>query len=388
MAEGVDFDIVIAGSGPVGMALAHALQSLARDGLPEGRLRMLHIGGTAAGEDRPIALSWGSRLILQSMGCWDGLPVTPITRIHVSQQQAFGRTLITAEDHGIEALGYVAGYRDIVSRLALADSLPHHPGQVTGWSTGKDSVNVTCGDTTFQARLLVLADGAGAEAGKEKTRPYGQSAIVCDLQTEQPHANTAWERFATQGPLALLPHRNAHALVWTAGTARAEELMTLDDAAFLESAQRAFGARLGRFRAIGARAAFPLSLKYRKQAPHARVIPVGNAAQTLHPVAGQGLNLGLRDAWELAELAVDAASGMKPGLPLPGTDAFAEAYARRRGLDRMAMVRLTDGLIAAFSIDLPMASALRGAALALLDALPPARRFLSRRMMFGARALP
>ncbi len=386
------FDIIIAGSGPVGMALAHALQVLMRDGLPEDSLRVLHIGGPATGADRPIALSWGSRLILQRMGCWDTLPVTPITRIHVSQQKAFGRTLITAEDHGIEALGYVAGYRDIVSRLEAAEGSGHglhrHIGQANAWHPTADGITVECKGEQFQGKLLVLADGAGDEAGRETVKSYGQSAIVCDLQAEQAHGNTAWERFSTQGPLALLPHRNGHALVWTAGTERAAELMALDDAAFIAAAQTAFGGRLGRFRSVGPRAAFPLALKYRREIPGPRIIPIGNAAQTLHPVAGQGLNLGLRDAWELAELVVDAASGVKPELPLPGSDAFAAAYARRRRLDRMAMVRLTDGLIAAFSLDLPLAASLRGAALAFLDMVPPARRLLSRRMMFGARALP
>jgi 2-octaprenyl-6-methoxyphenol hydroxylase len=387
-----EFDIIIAGSGPVGMALAQALQGLARDGLPSDTLRVLHVGAAPAGADRPIALSWGSRLILQRMDCWDALPVTPITRIHVSQQKAFGRTLITAEDHGIEALGYVAGYRDIVGRLESAQasghSLQRHAGQADAWTSSAEGITVECGPQKFHGKLLVLADGAGEEAGRETIKPYGQSAIVCDLQTEQPHNNTAWERFSTQGPLALLPHRQGHALVWTAGTARAEELMALDDAAFLAAAQTAFGGRLGQFRSAGPRAAFPLALKVRRQLPGPRVIPIGNAAQTLHPVAGQGLNLGLRDAWELAELVVDAASGVKPELPLPGSDAFAAAYAKRRSLDRMAMVRLTDGLISAFSLDLPLASGLRGAALAFLDMVPPARRLLSRRMMFGARALP
>ena len=389
-------DILIAGGGPVSLALAHALDALNQG----GQLKVMQIGEAPPADDRPIALSWGSRVMLERMGCWDKLPVTPITRIHVSQQQAFGRTLICAADHAIEALGYVVAYRDLVAALSSPSAAaPLQRSRVTEWAVQDDGVDVTHGAGTIKTQLLVLADGGtqgGGQAdkvagtGRESVKEYGQSAIVCAIETEKPHDNTAWERFSTEGPLALLPFRDRYALVWTSRTASAERLMALDDQAFLAAAQKAFGGRRGAFRAAGRRAAFPLSLKHRHGGAQARVIPIGNAAQTLHPVAGQGLNLGLRDAWELAELIADAdRHGMDASAAsMPGSAAFAQAYARRRQLDRKALVRLTDGMISAFGLELPFASAVRGAALAFLDAVPPARRFLSRRMMFGARALP
>lgn len=384
-------DILVAGNGPVGMALAHALATLGEG----GTIKVMLAGDAPTGDDRPIALSWGSRLILQRLGCWDGLPVTPITNIHVSQQRGFGRTLISAADHAIEALGYVAGYRDLLAALSdLPSTVTRLGGRVSNWTVEEDGVSVECGANSVHARLLVLADGgaphAGADAGKETVKAYGQSAIVCELQTEKPHAGIAWERFSTEGPFALLPFRDHHAMVWTSRTAHAERLLVLEEPAFLAEAQLAFGHRLGRFLSAGPRAAFALSLKHRHRAMQARIIPIGNAAQTLHPVAGQGLNLGLRDAWELAELAADADwPGMaEASTPAPGSPAFAHRYASRRRVDRRALVHMTDGLISAFGADLPFASAVRGAALAFLDVVPPARRFLSRRMMFGARALP
>lgn len=380
-------DILVAGGGPVGMALAHALQQLAAASLPAGSLRVALVGDAPLGADRPIALSWGSRLILERIGCWEGLPVTPITRIHVSQPRRFGRTLISAADHDLEALGYVVGYRDIVQRLQ-AGPLPLVRDHVQGWSVAPDSVTAHGAAGDLAGRLLVLADGSGNDPAGETVKDYGQSAVVCNITTETPHANTAWERFAPEGPLALLPFRDGHALVWTCRTAHAQDIVQLDDADFLAAAAQAFGGRLGRFLQAGPRAAFPLALRHRERTASARVIPVGNAAQTLHPVAGQGLNLGLRDAWELAELAVRAQAGAVHQVPALGSDAFADAFRQRRSLDRRAMMRLTDGLIGAFSLDLPLAGAARGAALALLDMLPPARRFLSRRMMFGARAFP
>jgi 2-octaprenyl-6-methoxyphenol hydroxylase len=226
--------------------------------------------------------------------------------------------------------------------------------------------------------------------------------VVCEIDTDRRHGNVAWERFTPDGPVALLPFRHRYALVWTSPPGEAERLCALDDAAFLAALQRAFGLRAGHFSAAGPRSAFPLSLRVHKRRAQAGVIAIGNAAQTLHPVAGQGLNLGLRDAWELAQACLNVldtpdatgtpvtAGDTAMGSPLAelGTERFARSFDARRKLDRDVMVRLTDGLIAAFSARLPFSSTVRGAALAFLDTVPPARRFLSRRMMFGARALP
>ena len=229
-------DVVIAGGGPVGAVLAHALAPLAlrtgsmsaatcvAQGATQRGLRILHVHNAPQGDappaDRPIALSWGSRLILERLGLWDTLPATTISRIHVSQQKGFGRTLISSADHGIAALGYVVSYRNLA---AIPDALgvTTHNGQVLDWTVGDDDVTVRLDDSSGQAsirtRLLVLADGGRRAANENGTgtpadrfKDYGQSAVVCEVESERPHDNTAWERFASEGPLALLPFRDRH----------------------------------------------------------------------------------------------------------------------------------------------------------------------------------
>ncbi len=382
-------DIVIAGGGPVGSVLAHALAPLAESGLAI----VLARPDNGPAPDRPIALSHGSRLLLDRLQLWKGLPATPIRRIHVSQRQGFGRTLIDAADHGIDALGHVAGYRALVEATALdsqhASRISVRTARLDQWTRHADRIEATVGGERIESRLLVIADGGRQDDEDTRIKDYGQSAVVCEITPGRPHGNMAWERFTTMGPVALLPWGDRYALVWTSPHEEAERLRSLDEGSFLEALQSTFGLRAGRFIAAGARGIFPLSLRVHKARAQAGVIAIGNAAQTLHPVAGQGLNLGLRDAWELAEACGDAF--MSPSAASRsdiGSAAFAKAFAARRRIDRDIMVRLTDGMIGAFSLDIPCSSAVRGAALAFLDAVPPARRLLSRRMMFGARAIP
>ena len=385
-------DIAIAGGGPVGTFLAHALAA--------ADLSVVHIVHTgrdghdadsapanaqAREEDRPIALSWGSRLLLDRLGLWDSLSATRITRIHVSQQRQFGRTVIAASDHNVDALGYVVSYTDLCNALPPATRAVRMTGTLQHWDRRDDivSCDVACGDETthLRARLLVLADGGHGRMKQDRVKDYGQSAVVCAIDADRPQPGMAWERFTPRGPLALLPFRDRLALVWSSATGNADRLMALHDTQFIAELQAAFGGRLGSFSNPGPRAAFPLSLRYRRHVAEAGVIAIGNAAQTLHPVAGQGLNLGLRDAWELAEI-------LQAGNLEPGSAALARTYAARRRSDRFAMTRLTDNLVGAFSLQWPLASSVRGAALAMLDCSPPLRRVLSRRMMFGARGFP
>jgi len=399
-----DVDIVIAGGGPVGAVLAHALAPLA------GSLRILQVGEVPPGDERPIALSWGSRIILEHLGLWNGLPTTPIRQVHVSQRGGFGRTLIQAEDHGVDALGYVVSHRELVAALPPQPAVPTRKGVVREWTahsnnatnaanaSGEGGITINMDGETLCTRLLILADGVRGRdpasnttplAGREKVKSYGQSAVVCEVTSEHPHRNTAWERFTPEGPIALLPFRDRHGLVWTSHTETAEKLMALDEDAFVAELQAAFGRRLGKFKGIGSRAAFPLTLRVHKASAQPHLVTIGSAAQTLHPVAGQGLNLALRDVWELAQRITDSADA-HPENPAAqiGSSAFTRGYAEARSLDRNVMVRITDGMIGAFGVQLPFASVLRGAGLAFFDSVPPARRLLSRRMMFGARALP
>lgn len=372
-------DIAIAGGGPVGCALAAALR-----GSP---LAVARIGGEATASDRPIALSYGSRLVLERLGVWDGVRATPIRAVHVSQRGAFGRTLMTARELGLPALGYVAAYSAVLAPLAAA-AAPAAAGTLLDWSSDADGVRLRARspdagtrDVELRARLLVLADGGGS-VPMDHSREYGQEALVAEVRSERPHRGVAWERFTPEGPIALLPHGDGLALVWSARAATVRGLLRLPEPDFLAALGERFGGRLGRFTGVGARAAFPLALRYRGAAADPHVIVIGNASQTLHPVAGQGLNLGLRDAWELAELLLDA-----PQAAI-GDAELGRRFARRRGADRRAGIAVTDSLVRLFSNEWPLLAPARGAGLLALDLLPPARRFLARRMMFGTRALP
>ena len=384
-------DVLIAGGGPVGAALALALQGSghsvvliearsADSGAAPGPGR---IG--LSGDLRAIALSHSSRLILERLNAWSGLAATPIETIHVSQQGGFGRTLISAADCGLPALGYVVGYDNLQqSLLAVPCSGRKIFGaKLTGFDGSIALVQMKDAELAFTPRLTVFADGARVPdrgAAPAYSKDYRQTAVVAAVTTAQAHRGRAWERFTPEGPLALLPHAAGYALVWTASPERAARLCALDAPAFLAELQAAFGDRLGTFLEAGERTGFPLALRYRRDETRPHSLAVGNAAQTLHPVAGQGFNLGLRDAWELARLARDARD--------PGSDDFRACYRRARALDRRAGIQFTDSLIGLFSNSDPLLKLGRGAGLLALDLLPFARRFVARRMIYGARGLP
>jgi 2-octaprenyl-6-methoxyphenol hydroxylase len=396
-------DILIAGGGPVGAALALALEGSGHSVLlAEARSadssgtrsadsnepRSAESGGarsTATGDARAIALSYASRLILERLHAWSGMPVTPIATIHISQRGGFGRTLIRADDCRLPALGYVANYDDLLRSLLAAPCSAQRlfGARLTGFDGSTAVLQTAQGERSFAPRLTVFADGARIaddRAAPAYSKDYHQTALIAWVKAEQAHGGRAWERFTPEGPLALLPHGAGYALVWTAGPDRAAHLAALDTTAFLAELHAAFGGRLGAFVDAGARSAFPLALRYRREETRPRSVAVGNAAQTLHPVAGQGFNLGLRDAWELALLAREA--------PDPGSDGFIGGFRRARALDRRAGIQFTDGLVGLFSNADPLLCLGRGAGLLALDLAPFARRFIARRMIFGARALP
>ena len=344
-------DVLVLGAGPVGCTLALALQ-----GSPH-RVRLVDPQPAGSPGFRPIALSHASRLILERVGAWGAFPATPIESIHVSQSGAFGRTRMDAREAGVPSLGYVTQYADLVAALRARVGIEREPGDAP--------------------RLTVHAEGRAAQAHE---RRYAQNAVVARVAAEPASQATAYERFTSEGPLALLPLAGEWAVVWSARPERASALAAAAPQEFLEALQRAFGDRAGRFVAVRQRASAPLALRVRASRVEACEVFIGNAAQTLHPVAGQGLNLGLRDAWDLAQ-ALHAAED--PGAP----QALARFAAQRR-LDAAATIGATELLARGFLSDHPLARAARGVALTLLDIAPPARNFFARRMIFGPSALP
>lgn len=388
-------DIVIAGGGPAGATLALALR--------EGRRSVCVVeprtagaaGAASAIEGRALALSHGSRLILERIGVWGALEtVTPITEIHISQRGGIAGARITAQESGVPALGYMIGYGALSQALdtALTAAEQASAGRLQVLrGHALDAVQSTAGTGLAQlalqltpphplaARLLAVADGgAGPKLAETHERDYGQSALSCLVASEAPHRNRAYEHFTPAGPLALLPHPRGWSLVWVTPPAETERLLALDAQTFSRELGAAFGPALGAFTLLGERRSFPLRLRYARTPDTPRTVLVGAAAQTLHPVAGQGLNLGLRDAWELARTLIVHAEGD------PGAETMLAHYRRRRRRDRFATSAFTDTLIRLFCNDIPGLTAGRGLGLALFDSLPPLKRFVARRMMFGA----
>lgn len=373
VAAGDALPVLIAGAGPVGLTAALALHArgIAVE-VVDAKAR------EALGQDpRAVALSHGSRLILERLGAWRDIAATPIRHIRVSQEQGFGQTRIEAADYAVDALGYVTrlgplarGLLEAVEARGIPMRLHSALGHV---AHGKHTVIAQVGSIELQAALAVYAEGkpAGTRVG---SKPYGQTAIVTEAFSVEAHDSLAHERFTPQGPLALLPLEAGYSVVWCVKPRRAEELMAMDDAQFLAALSVATGFAQRRWKAVAARHAYPLTLVTRGASVHPREIALGNAAQTLHPVAGQGLNLGLRDAFELAET-------LERGV----TDAALAAYARRRHLDRAAMITLTDRYVSLFSNDFIALRGARGIGLAALNLLPPLRGLIARRMMYGVR---
>lgn len=380
-------DILIVGAGPAGMALGVALAQIGR----APQIVDARAAGAALDDKRILALSHGSRQILQRLGVWARIEATPIRSIHVSQQGGFGRALLHAEDYAVDALGHVAAASSLAGalaeRLAQLGVAVRHDCEVTGIAAGAQDVVVSHGAPDAQpyaARLVALAEGAVAadDGGAVVVRDYDQHAVICTATPARPHGGTAFERFTPRGPLALLPYGRDYAVVFTVPAAESEALLALDDAAFLAELQRCIGSRV-ELVALGARARYPLQLRYRREPVGLRTVWLGNAAQTLHPVAGQGFNLALRDIWDLAEVLAQAEPQDDPG-----SAALLARYAAARRLDRYGAIGFTDALIRIFANDMGPMRAARGAGLAALDLLPPLKHFLAKRMMFGARAWP
>ncbi|MFM0734144.1 UbiH/UbiF/VisC/COQ6 family ubiquinone biosynthesis hydroxylase [Paraburkholderia sediminicola] len=390
-----DFDVTIVGAGPVGLALAGWLARRSATQALKIALIDAREPEDSIADPRAIAVSHGSRMILEPLS-WPA-DATAIQRIHVSQRGHFGRTLIDHSEHGLPALGYVLRYGSIVHGLAetVHATSVHWFRSTSAAAPTQDLDGVTLpietAGVTRNLRTRILVNAEGSLFGDQKTargvghtdgggtRDYGQTALVGTVSVSAPKPHVAWERFTSQGPIALLPMggvRGAnYALVWCCAPDEAARRAQLPDDDFLRELGAAFGSRMGSFTQIKGRASFPLGLNAVDTLVKGHVVAIGNAAQTLHPVAGQGLNLGLRDAHALAD-----------ALSVEGPTPLALAtFAQRRALDRRLTIGATDTLARLFTVDFPPLATLRGLALTALEFVPPVKTALARQMMFGQR---
>lgn len=404
-----DYDIVIAGAGLVGgsfalllaqQAAAADLKILILDAMPLA----VNADDVADFDARSTALSWGSRLIFERAGLWPELAEfgCPIKDIHVSDRGHFGAVRLHSHELQVEALGYVLENRHLAS--VINQALLRHTGiqicapaevqQINPVANGCCiTVNLPDADpVTINTTLLVLADGGRSGLCEQlgitlKRRPYGQQALICNIAFDTPHDGLAYERFTDTGPMALLPlpaerqagyaHRGA--LVWTLADDEAQAVRQLPDDLFLAALQKRFGWRQGKFIKAGARSLYPLALTLANEQIRPGIVLLGNVAHTLHPVAGQGLNLALRDAEALAGfLASEVKAGSGGQL---GAYAVLERYAKSQAADQYSTVMFSDLTTRLFSTDKQLVAAGRNVGLLLMDLIPPARQWFARQAM-------
>lgn len=398
------FDVAIGGGGLVGASLALALSQL--------RLKVALIEAAPFGsatqpsfDDRTTALSNGSRRIFEALGVWSLLEreVTPIRRIHVSDRGRFGFARVSAEEQNLDALGFVAINRSMGQALwrRLQESSVQiiAPARITAMRLERAVQRIDCavddgGISSLQARLAIAADGArslvreSAGVGAQ-TWDYEQVALVSNVLTQRFHDHVAYERFTESGPLALLPMSDGRVgLIWTFAPHVATQLRQCSDTDFLERLQSAFGFRLGRFTQVGSRQLYPLTLTRSDEHVAERLAVVGNAAQALHPIAGQGFNLGLRDAASLAEVLADGMLESGGEAFDPGDGVWLQQYREWRERDRRNIVRFTDGLVRLFTQPFGPAKVLRDVGLLAFDLLPPAKDALSQLSLGAAGRIP
>ena len=352
-------------------------------------------------DERTTALSNGSRRILETIGVWPALDAhaTPIAKIHVSDQGRFGFARIDAGEQGLAAMGYVVANRALGSALWSRLEAGHGlkvfcPAEVSRVTANEKAVTIEIDEagaaTLIEAKLVVAADGVQSAVRTAfgvaaQVRDYNQTAVITTVLPQRFHDNVAYERFTPSGPLALLPLDGGRCtLVLTLTKDAAQSAMAWSDQEFLAEVQRRFGFRLGRFLKVGRRVPYPLSLTQAARTSAPRCVIIGNAAQGLHPVAGMGFNLGLRDVASLAELIAESArSGADPG----SAELLSE-YDAWRSADRGGVIRFTDGLVRMFSNPLGLVARLRNLGLLAFDLLPPAKSALSRLSTGGGGRVP
>ena len=400
----MDTDITVLGAGPVGSTLALLLARHAPD---PSRIVVCRAepkqaaDATATRDLRVLALNHGSRVLLDDLGVWPQ-GGAEIHDIHVSQRGRLGRTRITRDEFDVPALGTVVPYESL---RRVLDAAVDASGVTVRSSTAQDAatvrrqseagVDLAQGNLRWTSGMTVQAEGGTFDDAQAESRTvqhlrrgYDQHAVIATVRAERPRPQVAWERFTREGPLALLPHPGDGqadparlSLVWCCTPERADLLMAAGDEDFADALHNTFGDRLGRLTPIGPRGRFPLGVSLRREVVDGRRVAIGNAAQTLHPVAGQGLNLGLRDAARLAQ-------ALTPWLRAPADNPAPRLadFARARAADRWLTTGLTDLLPRVFATGLAPIEHACGLALLGLDTLQALRAPLARQLMQGRRA--
>ena len=396
-------DVAVCGGGLVGATLALALAELALDVVlieaqPFGTV------GQPSFDERTTALSNGSRRIFDALRVWPLLEreATAIRRIHISDRGRFGFARLDAAEQGLSALGFVVVNRAmgaaLWSRLQGSSVRILAPAKVRGMRLVDGRQRIECdlgaqGSAAVEAKLAIAADGAQSALREAagigaQTWNYDQTALVTNVLTQRFHDHVAYERFTPSGPLALLPMSEGRVgLIWTFTPDLAQSVAQANDTDFLARLQDAFGFRLGRFMRVGTRQLYPLALTRADEHIADRLAIVGNAAQTLHPIAGQGFNLGLRDAASLAEVLADGRAQQRDAFD-PGDGLWLERYREWRVADRTNIVRFTDGLVRLFSQPLGPIKALRDVGMLAFDLMPAAKGALSQLSLGAAGRIP